>query len=140
MPARERSIGRVGERQRELELGDGPAKHVEGDRPALLHGGKQLPKALRYSGTSFRRRSTSARMSSLSPGKSKPGHFDALGRRNERLRDEQVRLVRKRETFGGRETGSPALLSNGSPESEAKREFHIRVGKKAVLMTIGVRR
>jgi hypothetical protein len=35
---------------------------------------------------------------------------------------------------------NPRLLSNGSNDSEANREFHIRVGKNAVFATIGVRR
>src|ERR1044072_2227629 len=34
----------------------------------------------------------------------------------------------------------PALLSNGSPDRELKREFHISAGKKAVFKTIGARR
>src|SRR5438105_13042653 len=35
---------------------------------------------------------------------------------------------------------NPLLVSKGSLESEANREFHMRFGKKAVLMTMGVRR
>ena len=31
----------------------------------------------------------------------------------------------------------PALLSKGSPDEDEKRQFHIRVGKKAVSRTIG---
>ena len=34
----------------------------------------------------------------------------------------------------------PALLSNGSCETAAKREFHIRLGKNALLATVGERR
>src|SRR5689334_23794201 len=35
---------------------------------------------------------------------------------------------------------NPLLLSKGLFEREAKREFHMRLGKKAVLIAIGVRR
>ena len=35
---------------------------------------------------------------------------------------------------------NPALLSNGSPETELKRPFHISAGKNAVFRTIGARR
>src|SRR5213592_2554278 len=34
----------------------------------------------------------------------------------------------------------PKALLNGSPDNDAKREFHIKLGKSAVLIAIGVRR
>src|ERR1700756_2854107 len=35
---------------------------------------------------------------------------------------------------------NPALLSNGAPQTELKRPFHINAGKNAVFRTIGARR
>jgi hypothetical protein len=62
-----------------------------------------------------------------------------LRRRDERLRDQQVRQVRERAPLGLGKS-NPARLSNGSPEPARKREFHISVGENAALSTMGLRR
>jgi len=51
-----------------------------------------------------------------------------------------VREGGERERPSGGGNKKPALLSKGLSERAAKREFHIKLGKKAVFRTIGARR
>src|SRR5215468_48175 len=90
---------------------------------------KILPNRLRYSGTLLIRRNTSLRMSKLSPGKAKPATSTrSVGGMNAWATSRCGKYERLSPSGGGNR--KPSLLSNGSFESEAKREFHIRLGKK----------
>src|SRR6516165_10644091 len=78
-------------------------------------------------------------MSLLDPGKSNPAaSFRSVGGINAWAVRRCGKYDRLRLSGGGKM--NPSALSNGSSATAANREFHIRFGKNAVLMTIGVRR
>ena len=92
---------RVSERQRELELGDRAREHLVLDRTAAADRSKdraEQPPVRRHPIQTAR---------NLSPDRvvvadeREPGDLGALGRRNEGLRDEQVRLRRELSPSGG---------------------------------------
>ncbi len=107
--------------------------------PPARTAGKIFPKRFLYSGTLFIRRSTSSRMSKLSPGKTKPAASTlSVGGMNACATSRCGWPERVKPSGNGKT--NPRLLLNGSSLNEAKREFHINVGKKAELTIDGVRR
>src|SRR5947207_13579669 len=82
---------------------------------------------------------TSARMSKLFPGKMKPAASTrSVGGINACATSKCVLSESVRPSGAG--NMNPRLLSKGSKDSDANREFHIRFGKNAVFAAIGVRR
>ena len=129
---------RVGEDKGELKFGNCFAKVLEGNGGSRRDLRERLAEELTIRGS----RSAGAVLRGecrRGHQEGESGHLDTLRRRDEGLGYEQVRQVGEGELSGGG-NWKPALLSNGSPESAAKREFHIRVGYSAVLTASGVRR
>src|SRR5262252_4979286 len=95
--------------------------------PPACTEGKILANRFLYSGTLLIRLNTSARMAKLSPGKLKPATSTrSVGGMKAWASSRCGKCESVVPSGGGNK--KPALLSNGSFESEAKREFHIRFG------------
>ena len=85
-----------------------------------------------------RRRSTSARIAELSPGKTNPAaSLRSVGGMNACAVSRCGWYDSVSPSGAGKD--SPSELSKGSFDSDANREFHMRLGKNAVLIAIGVR-
>jgi hypothetical protein len=85
------------------------------------------PNSVRYGADALRRTSTASRRSKLVPGTAKPAaSVRSVGGMNAWAVSRWARLESVRLSGAGK--SKPAVLSNGSPESARKREFHISVG------------
>ena len=170
LPAGELVDGSVSIDQGEFEFRNGQAEHREIDRAAARHGRKAPSEQGAILGRSVEPREhrltngivaiaagirrghggsqTVIELVELwtdgSVGSGEAGDLRQFGRRHLRLRlceDQDHRVVRGNRVVpsGGGKT-KPNVLSNGLPDAEAKRPFHISFGKNTVLSSMGVRR
>ena len=110
LAAREPVKRRVGEDQREFELSDRLREHVVGDRASCLHLGKDLAEELAILRHVVDPPDDLSADVEVVSGKNEARRLYPLGRRNKRLRNQQVCLVRKRQALGWREHEPEAIV------------------------------
>ena len=95
LAARKAVDRRIGKGQGELELGNGPPKHVKGDRRACFDFRKALAEEFAVGLAAVQPVQDLGPNRVVVAGKIKTRGFRALGRRNKGLRNKQMRLVGK---------------------------------------------
>src|SRR5262245_25726115 len=107
---RELVDGRVRKYKSEFKLGNGFAKHVEVDWRAALNFRKDLAEEQPISRDHVEPSQYFSANGIVVAGKIKAGDFHSLGRRNERLCNQQVRQVGKVQTFRRRKDKSSSVI------------------------------
>src|SRR5262249_13758001 len=100
----------IRERQGELELGDGLPEHVERDRPTSPDLGKGLSEEPPVCGDGVQPPEHLRADRVVVAREVEARHLGALGGRDERLRGQQVRLVRERRALRERELKAGAVV------------------------------
>ncbi len=100
----------VGKNERKFKLGDRAGEHIIPNRLTCFNFSEILAEKFSIFGNFVDATDNFVADRVIVAGKFKTGGFDSFSRRNKRLRDEQMRLVRKARAFGRRENKTTTVV------------------------------